>query len=209
VSVAACVGLLAIWTGVAEAARPRPRCVVYSCRTLFESTQVRVFQATTRHTSTPYYRRSFAEWRPNGRITPLGDYAFSVSMGPFAVAGRFIGYSLEEGEKEGPSIWIVRRVDVATGRGESQPAEGGPGNGFEPPNTGVADIVVTPAGTVAWITHGQTEHPSLYRVLELPAVSKMPVVLASATNIAPNSLAATPGYFYWTEGGVPRSASIK
>jgi hypothetical protein len=168
-----------------------------------------VFQATSRHTLAPSYLSSFAEWHPSGRVTPLGDYVASVSLGPFAVAGRFLGYSLEEGSKEGPSIWIVRRVDVATGRGESQPPEGNEEGEFEPPNTGVTDMVVTAAGTVAWIVHGEIAHPSLYRVLELPAGSKTPVVLASATNIAPKSLAATPGYLYWTEGGVPRSASIK
>src|SRR5206468_8208611 len=79
---------------VATGKHRRPICVMYRCRTLAATAQVRVFQATNRHRGRErLFLSTFAKWLPSGRVTPLGDAVEEVrvtALRQVALAGRFV-----------------------------------------------------------------------------------------------------------------------
>jgi hypothetical protein len=137
-----------------------------------------------------------------------------------AVAGPFVAYELVQfGRYNGEGTIVkVFRLNAKTGRREQateagQPAGEGICDGglpFKAP--GVTGMTVTPRGTVAWIIGGIVESPGVtnlrnYRVCILLPGARVPIVAARGTSIAPRSLAAVPGYVYWSEGGSARSVT--
>jgi hypothetical protein len=213
-SVAACTAALIASVGfpgttLAETKHARSRCAVYRCTTLARDAQVRVVQVRARHQIERGYQSTFAEWLPGRRTTPLGDRlgtTTAVNLGPLALSGRFVAYALQSIAKEGPSSWRVCRLDARSGRRESVEAVGPAENAYEPGAPGVTDVVVTSAGSVAWLAGGAGAHPGVYTVFELARGSMTPTALATGPGIMPGSLAAVPGHLYWTEGGTARMA---
>jgi hypothetical protein len=221
-----CLALSGVGVGIAGARPGRPTCVVYRCRTLAASAQIRVYQARNRHPAVEIpFLSSFARWLPTGRLTPLGDNVETtriLKLKLLALAGRFVADATESCGKEGCAS-SVARLNVQTGRRERatpSTASWELGNlngkcvGGPPGALGVTDIIVTPSGTVAWIMGGSIEVPTnrvdlnSRTVCELPPKSSTPVVVASSTRIEPKTLAGIPGRLYWLEGGAPRTAVI-
>jgi hypothetical protein len=188
---------------------------------------VQVFQTTARHTEETFHESAFAQWLPTGRVTSLGaDFHFEgPTLARIALSGRYAAYALSltaERYQGSGTAWAVGRLNVQTRRRERIPAIGEKGSGFGEKSPGVTDVVVTAAGSMAWIDDGSFQNPlsnvpagnqsilppGSKALLELPPGSKTPVVLAVSVNIDPQSLAAIPGHLYWAEGGTPRSAAI-
>jgi hypothetical protein len=224
-----CLALSGVGPGVASARHKRPLCVVYRCTTLAATAQIRVYKARNRHPAVEVpFLRSFARWLPTGRITPIGDNTETtriVRLRLLALAGRFLADALEECSKNSEACgWSIGRLNAQSGRDETAsvsfvPSELGNPNhwcsGTPPPRAlGVTDIVVSRAGTVAWIMGGSVDFPTNFgnlsrrTVCELKPGSKTPIVVASSPTIEPKSLAAIPGHLYWTEAGTPRMESI-
>ncbi len=175
--------------------------------TVVQNTHVRVFTARSKRDQV-IFDSSFAKWVPSGRVTPLGDFAATVTelrLVRFVLINQWLGYVLEEFSEQtlGQSIY---RLDARTGRREHVLAAPGSEDDFATLSAGVSDLAETPAGTVAWIQGGSIASPGIYRVFEWPPGAKAAVLLATATDIAATSLAAVPGHLYWLEGGVPRGA---
>jgi hypothetical protein len=135
-----------------------------------------------------------------------------------AISGRFVAYAaIVEDERYGGGCCIgeyVERVNARTGQFESTPADGKAGIGFggDSPR-GVTDVVVTAAGSVAWMIEGKFNNPSgelpaggglppaSNAIYLLASASTTPVLLAYNPMIEPGSLAAIPGHIYWLEAG--------
>jgi hypothetical protein len=200
----------------------KPLCVRRRCRTLATSTHVRVFQATERsHQREEAFQSTYARWLPTDRVTAFGDYAGesilpSVNLGPFALSGEHVAYALDGGDGGyGFSVdyWHIYRLNAKTGGKFSvcaylaQACEGYDRPG--PPLPGVTVVVVTPAGSIGWITSGREEATaSTFSVYELPAGSKTAKALASGTSIARKSLRARAGRLYWADAEGTQSKPI-
>ena len=135
------------------------------------------------------------------------------------ISGEHLAYTLDNvGGQYGytSDTWTISRLSPRTGRRFSVCANPDAAEACEsydagrgPSLPGVTDIVVTPAGSVAWITSGsELATSATYSVYELAADSTKPIQLASASGIEPKSLAAVAGHLYWTQTEGPRSAPI-
>jgi hypothetical protein len=198
-------------------------CSVHKCSTLVTNDQVRIFLARARHPDREAYESTFAQWLPTGRVTALGDedhFEGPTVQGRPALSGRFVAYALQTEAERYPDTGFgehVGRLNVQTGRRELIPADGEVGPGFGHGSPGVTDVVVTPAGSVAWMIDGSFGDPSgallapgetppiSKAILLLAAGSKTPVPLAYSPMIDPESLAAIPGHVYWLEAGTART----
>jgi hypothetical protein len=207
---------------------PRNLCSKYRCTTIAADSKVQVYKATSRHPGRETYDATFARWLPTGRVTSLGEFAGEVDSGAtvypaeVSVAGAFIAYGLLEsktGKYPGSGFaQAVYRLNVRTGRRERTPAAGAGGTIFGEKSLGATDIVLTPAGSVAWIVDGSYNDPSnphtllplgSKTVLYLQPGSRTPTVLSTSATINPKSLAAIPGNLYWLEGQTARTAPIQ
>jgi hypothetical protein len=226
-SAAVATGLALGWAGPVSARHRRPQCVVYRCKTLAATAQIRVYRATNRHPAVEVpFRSSFVRWRPSGRVTPLGDDVGAteiVKLKLLALAQQFVADATESCGREGCAS-SVARLNAATGRNERGDAVILARGTCEPQSAlrrGSARRArrnghwVTPKGTVAWIMGGSIEFPTNRnnlnsRILcELPPGARTPVVVANSPTIEPRSLAVIPGRLYWLEGGTPRASSIE
>ena len=218
-------------TAFGKSPSKRPLCVRYKCTTLAADPQVGVYQAANKHRNREVeYQSSFARWIPSGRVTALGDYCNfeCVTLQKLALAGRFLLSAFTEGAERYPGSgvgggWYLSLLNVQTGRRQKVDPVGGKEGGFGKGSPGVTDVVVTPAGTAAWIIDGEYQNPTgpslpgnqgelplgSKSLFELAPGSRTPVVLATSSTIDPTSLAAIPGHLYWIEGGTPRTASIQ
>jgi hypothetical protein len=201
----------------------RKICSVHKCTTLVASLQVRVFQATARRPGRESYMSTFAQWRPTGRVTALGDdfapFEGSILRDRPTLAGPFVGYALEVmvDRYTGGFGEDVGRLDARTGRLELKPADGKGGGGFEPGSPGVTDVAVSPAGSVAWMIEGSFGNPNGQPLApgEAAPASKAiyllvtgattPLAVAYSPTIDPGSLAAIPGHIFWLEAGAART----
>ncbi|HST32231.1 MAG TPA: hypothetical protein VLJ80_01810 [Solirubrobacteraceae bacterium] len=198
-------------------------CHVRRCTTLAQNPKARIVQEAPRSSYEIGETRTLAQWLPNGRTTKLGDgQEFGPVIGPVALAGHFLAYALfyfgrynDQG-----TDWKVVRLNVKTGHREEANRSGSVGEctgglAFHVPIPGVHKVVVTDMGAVAWLMQGRNDpqtgrlDPHDYRICALASNSRTPVVLASGSTIAPQSLAASERYVYWTEGGVPRGVPIE
>ena len=212
-------------TAAAAPVREQRLCSVHRCTTLVANSNIRVFRATAKHPNRESYESTFAEWLPSGRVTALaGEGGFgegSVRIGP-VVSGRFVAYAVlvEVARYAGAGFGEdVRRLNAQTGRREGTPAHGKKGTVFPGASLGVTQVVVTPAGSVAWMIEGpfgdpeaperDEPFPNSTAILLLPVGATASTVLAYGPTIEPMSLAAIPGHLYWIEGGVARTASIQ
>ncbi len=209
----------------ARANAQQPLCVLHRCRTLGADASMRVFQATQRHLGREGpFQSTYARWLPTGRVTKLGDYVGEsilplISLKAFVISGEHLAYALDGGGGQygfTSDSWTISRLRPRTGRRFSVCADPDAPEACEsyeagrgPSLPGVTDIVVTPAGSVAWITSGsELATSSTYSVYELAANSTKPIQLASTSSIEPKSLAAVAGHLYWTQTEGPRSAPI-
>jgi hypothetical protein len=222
----------ATWVGDAGARHTRPLCVIHRCKTIEANARVRVYRATSVLEGVTVYSGTFARWVMSRRITPLGDQYHEEEPGltleRLALSGRYAAYALVRfGKYNGEgTYWKVLRLNVKAGRGEEVRSDFGGPRGEAPPecsgglpftSPGITDLVVTPKGAVAWIigrkdydpyASNPRPNPSSYRLCELTAGSRTPMLLANSGTIAPKSLATVSGHLYWTEGGTSRSAFV-
>ena len=126
-----------------------------------------------------------------------------VTLSHLSVAGRYAAYALEIGGTSPVDVWKVCRVNVQEGKSRECAAAGQ----FPSPKGGVRNLVLTPKGTVAWITAGAEATPTVNDVFELRAGSRDPQHVASSATIDYRSLAAVPGRIYWLEGDGPRTVT--
>jgi hypothetical protein len=183
-------------------------CAIRRCRTLAASAQIRVFTATARQERTSPSSITFAEWLPTGRLEYLSSSEIlERGVSHFALAGRFLAFAfdtIDEVEEYGLSE-TTALLNVETGRERQMP-----GTFFKEPSRGTAQVVLTPAGSVAWMIEGlfnQTATGYLFgrAIYALRAGARKPVLLASSEETVPMSLAATPGHIYWLEAGTART----
>jgi hypothetical protein len=204
---------LGIWVGVEAASGfAGPSCKRYRCSTLAADAFVKVFQARNRHLGREVlYQSSFVRWLPGGRVTALGDQFEPGGrvLTRLALTGRFVAAAIETASKAPPFSIHVYRVNAATGSKDVVPAVPAGEDEFGENARGVTDIVVTRAGTVAWLVGETVDMPGISRVFELPPGSRQPVVVGSGPVIVPGSLAAVPGHLYWSEGTLARGVAIK
>lgn len=120
----------------------------------------------------------------------------------------YLGYALRIVGSDTVDGWRVVRLNVRTGRKEEfAPAVPG-GAGQYPFHDGVLKVLVTPRGSLAWISLGEITDPTHYKVVALSAGASTPRLIASETTIEPESLAVSPGYLYWSQAGAPHSAPL-
>ena len=217
--VVACAVLIAAASqcGAAAAAPVREQrlCSLRRCTTLVASSNIRVFRATAKRPDRESYESTFAEWLPSRRVTALASdettFGESSVQGSPAVSGRFVAYAIITVPGRGPGTGFgedVARLDVQTGDREWSPADGAGGSGFVSGLPGVTDVVVTPAGSVAWVIEGGApfvggeESRGSKAILVLPAGATSSRLLSYSPTIEPKSLAAIPGHIYWLEAGV-------
>ena len=187
-------------------------CSAYRCATVVAGTEVRVFKATARREQQTPSSIIFAQWLPTGRLTTLGNSnAGEGTVSRFAVAGRFLAYAQETVEEDEPDGFAETAIllNAQTGRARTMPV-----TGFEERSRGVVQVVLTAAGSLAWMIEGVFSNPMAgtstgplpgRAVYALQAGAKQPALLAYSENIVPKSLAATSGHIYWLETSGPRT----
>jgi hypothetical protein len=155
-----------------------------------------------------------------GNYSGLGVGGVSLLQIEVAVAGPFAAYalSLEAERYQGQGFTeAIDRLNVKTGKRERLDAEAA----FGSKSPGITDVVVTPAGSVAWMIEGsfqdptgQTPAPGVVplgskAIFDVSPTSKVPVLVAFSTTIQPKSLAVTAGHLYWLEGEAAHTAAIQ
>jgi hypothetical protein len=145
---------------------------------------------------------------------PLGQPFASGSqngrgVNAIALNGTNVATSLQvvyESSATGDSYTVVVR-DLRTGavlvdvRPSSAPCASGSYGALD-------DMVLAPAGVVAWIAYNPAGVPLGSYEVCAASPRLAPEVLASGTNIAPNSLALAGQTLYWAQGGVPQAAVL-
>jgi len=187
-------------------------CSEYRCKTLVAGTRVRVLKATARHKQQTPSSITFAQWVLTGRLEPISNSeALERVTSHFVIAGRYLAFasvSVDPDEEYGfPETTIL--LNAKTGRERRMP-----GTFFEAPSRGVVQVVVTAAGSLAWMIEGlfhdpigepAAGYPAGRAIYGLRAGAKEPALLAYSENIVPMSLAATSGRIYWLETSGPRT----
>lgn len=214
--------LLAVASASSAAVSEHRLCRVHRCRTLAANVQVRIFRATARHPANEEYESTFAHWLPSGRVTALGDETRleGPTLHQVAVAGRYVSYVLEVEEERYPGTGfreVVARMNVQTGRINAIDATGRDRSRFFRDSPGVTDVVVTRAGSIAWIISGRFADPThntpppgltpngskaLYLI---PARSTTPRLLAFSPGIDPRFLVARRGHIVWRDAGIAQA----
>lgn len=122
-----------------------------------------------------------------------------------AVTGRFAAYeSLENGSRDASDFDEVVVYDLERRRTTSRADAGGYSRVLgDPPYRAplpgqVSDLVLTAAGTAAWITQDQRTTPTTFSVWT-HARGQAARRQAAGTGITPGSLAASHGHLYWTD----------
>jgi hypothetical protein len=165
------------------------------------------------------HRVHWAVWKRSGRAWPLGDTTEELdsnSAGYIVVAGpwtAWVGSSCSHETEE--CAWVANRLDAQTGRSEQNDTElnsfehpAQPGSGcqiFDSGSKSITALVLAGSGTIAWIQgtdvcelpHDAQREPGL----SAPGFERqrIPVLLASAPAIAPDSLRRARGRVYWSE----------
>jgi hypothetical protein len=154
----------------------------------------------------------YAIWKPSGRLTAFGDFGGNDAniLERFALDGRFVGYAAESFSHETlERSYAVYRMNVQSGRREEvPPPDSDLSPGEAPPawaacgrrSLAAAALVVTDAGTVAWIQGAV--------VCELPHGSATPLLLATSRSLRRSSLRWAHGHLTWREGGAVRSVPL-
>jgi hypothetical protein len=175
-------------------------------------TKVRVFKATARHERQTPSSITFAQWLPTGRLEPISNSeVLERVISHFVVAGRYLAFAdgIVEPDEESGFTETTILLNVETGRERRMPV-----SGFKVPSRGVVQVVLTAAGSIAWMIEGLFDNPIAETstgplpgraVYALRAGAKEPAWLAYSENIVSMSLAATSGHIYWLETSGPRT----
>ena len=191
----------------------RHLCRNYKCVTVAADAKVRVFERRPTPRAAEQGPVTLARWLPAARITALGDFyeLGGGELGPLAVSGEWVAYALngEERYMNGHSVQVIR-LNARTGNKltaacTAEAMTAGCAEFVPRGGAGVTDVVVTSAGTAAWIVRGAVN--GRYALMELAPKTSRPMLLASSATISPHSLAATVGHIYWLEGGIPRTVA--
>lgn len=211
--------LLAVASSSSAALSEHRLCRVHRCKTLAANVHVRIFRATARHPASEEYESTFAQWLPSGRLTALGDETRleGPMLHQLAIAGRYVTYVLEVEEERYPGNGfreVVARMNVQTGRINAIDTTGRRRSRFFRGSPGVTDVVVTQAGSIAWIISGRFADPTRNTpppgltpnrskaIYLIPVQARAPPLLAFSATIDPRSLAVRRGRIFWREAGV-------
>jgi hypothetical protein len=197
------------WAAETYAGQPRLAsiCRVRHCRTIIASTKVAVIRAVSKRGAVVSYHSSYAQWRPTGRVTRLGDeetVTYSIVLGKVALTGAYMAYGLENltGSEQ---LWTLCRLAISSGRRLCMQADANVSGALD---GAVLSVVVAPNGTVGWIAGGGASKSGAHDVFLLGPNARKPVVVASSPTVDTGSLAVAPHQLYWTEAGAARSAPI-
>ncbi len=178
----------------------RHLCRNYKCVTVAADAKVRVFERRPTPRAAEQGPVTLARWLPAARITALGEFyeLGGGELGPLAVSGEWVAYALngEERYMNGHSVQVIR-LNARTGNKltaacTAEAMTAGCAEFVPRGGAGVTDVVVTSAGTAAWIVRGAVNGP--YALMELAPKTSRPMLLASSATISPHSLAATVGH---------------
>lgn len=202
--------------------RRRPLCAVYRCTTVVQDRLVRVLRADSRRPedeSEAELRHSvdWAVWRPSGHALPLGNLG-AHEVRQLTVAGPWVAWAESSCDYESSECaHEVRRLNAQTDRREENTVDL---HRVEPPpqpglgclifdsvgeEAGITALVLADSGTIAWIqgTHVCVlpHDAPLEPALSAPGFEgeRVPLLLASAPDIAPHSLRLVKGRLYWSE----------
>jgi hypothetical protein len=141
---------------------------------------------------------------PSGSSSGAGGVEEEVLTGTIAAYEKF-SITSNTPNSSGPSSWLVIVRDLRTGRvlhrvptGTSTSPED-VGGGF------TSGIVVKNDGAVAWIVEIRY-HPVEFEIHVVDRQGSR--ILASGTNVDPQSLALAGSTLYWTQGGKPSSTTL-
>jgi len=131
-----------------------------------------------------------------------------------AVSGRFAAFeSLENGSRDASDFDDVVVYDLKARRIINRADAGGYSRVLgDPPYRApvpgqISDLVLTAAGTAAWITQDQRTTPTTFSVwthVRGQAARRQ----AAGTGITPGSLAASHGHLYWTDTNIAATTTI-
>lgn len=129
------------------------------------------------------------------------------SLGELALAGTVVGYiETQFGVDSGTTTLFL--VDVRARRLLRSLDAGHYVDAGLISSDAITDFVLTPRGSVAWISE-RTEHGVLsQRAVHVAAPKGNPVSLDEGTTIDPRSLTLSQGTLAWSDGGAPRTASM-
>lgn len=208
------VALIAVSPATVAVAAGKPSlCSRRICQTLAVNKKVEVFKARVRHPAHEIeFEESFARLRGGGRLLRLGDEKPGADTGirlrTLALAGNTVGYTLVVEGGRSPALWRVYRLNVKSGKRERVAAGPERETLFDDFHAGVAEIVATPAGSLAWSVSGASTAPAERAVMEWPAAAPAPAVAAKSTTLELASLAVTPGHLYWSDAGTPHTTLL-
>lgn len=183
----------ALLTAPGAQAKASQRCAEAKGRTVAANGMTRV-----------YVRQSgggtYACALPGGQSFPLGDqdqYPDLADVAHVAVAGRYVAYTLIITNRTGMAAGVAV-VDARARRAVRRL----PFDGEEAADVG--SLVVTAAGTVAWIA----ERPTGLRRVWVARAKAVPAVVGEGSDIDGASLALGSGRVFWMQGDTPRTAPL-
>ncbi len=198
--------VVALPAGSAPAGRsPKPVCGPADAKTLVQGRRARVYVVGTRLERADGGAYGYACLaRTRGRVLLegvgcLGSSSGCRTLGPVAVAGRFVAYASQTyGGAYGDEHFALVVLDLRTRKVRYETHEGIPAE----VQAGISDVVIRPTGAAAWLwTRGGT-----------PVVSRTPgcgpTTLAEGDDINPAALWRNGRRVFWRQAGQDRSAAL-
>ncbi|ADB49612.1 hypothetical protein Cwoe_1181 [Conexibacter woesei DSM 14684] len=173
--------------------------------TLLANERVRVYRGRILQGARTYY---YCDQRTR-RTRTLGEYVYDSGGGirRIALAGRYIAYDYLVCTHGGCSA-STRLLDARTRRlrrFEAKPDPVTPQIGLN----SAASLVVTPAGSVAWIRSRPTDGATRINDVFVAPHGEQARLLDSGPKVEADSLAFGGGILYWTNDAAPRSAAVR
>jgi hypothetical protein len=200
--------------GHALPSRPRqryaePECVLRRCKVLAKDRDLVVYHAESRSLYELPYERTLVASLSRRATTSLAGGGEGPILGHFVLAGSKLAFTelVTSRYNDEPADWSIGRFDAATGRVERVAAAlNGEAVIYYPHR--VTDLVLDPAGVVAWIIEGPRAAPKVKSVYYLAPGSTTPTQLARSEAVRSGSLAILAGRLRWSEGGAVHEAPI-
>ena len=203
------IALLLTLAPAADAHAKRPGCSSAGT-TLAASPVARVYLLPPRNGFEPVYA---CHYRTGRRVLlgTSGDCQATEEVGHLALAGRFVGHSIrscgieDEGQSSVAVVNLRTRRTVRSARAVGPPAPGG-----TEVSSAIAELVLKPNGSVAWI--GAARHyfggPESVEVWELRKSDAGGEVLVDSGS-GLSALAVAGSTLYWTKDGRPFAGELR
>jgi hypothetical protein len=151
-------------------------------------------------------RRGDARRRLLGTTYCYGSSSGCSTLRVAQVAGRFVGYAIQDDDTpRGDEYFVLRILDMRSRRITARHVFGDPGAY----NAAIARVVIRPTGAAAWLWRkvGPARGVVSYVVSRSPKCGE-PSTLADSPATAPSALWRNGSAVYWREGPTDRHAQL-